>query len=128
MDSYREKQLPEDFLIAHLELHAGNYGGDVMTREICNKIGINYDTEASIIAQYLRGEELISWSSFDRVFLEPKGRKEAERIRDVRDAEVEKRVLTLMYDLGGANHQGTMMIEVLVQELPMPIEELRTYY
>src|ERR1051325_2556571 len=103
MDLAREKKLREDFLVTLWEMHAGNYGGDVSTKQLAERIGIDYDTEASRIGQFLRGEGLISWMSFDRVFLEPKGRLIAEDIVERRYAETELRVLTKIYDLSTKN-------------------------
>jgi hypothetical protein len=82
MDHYREKKLREDYLVALLELHAGNYGADVDNRQVCAKIGIDYNGQATRICQHLRREELVTWTSFDRIALTPKGSREAERIKD----------------------------------------------
>ena len=52
MDFRRQQKLREDFLVTLWELHAGNYGGDQSTKEVCRRIGVDYDTEGSIIGQY----------------------------------------------------------------------------
>jgi pyrimidine deaminase RibD-like protein len=92
MDLRQQKKLREDFLVTLWEMHAGNYGGDQPTREVCKRIGIDYDTEGSIIGQYLRGEELVTRGSFDWISLTPKGRREAERIAESRYAESSERL------------------------------------
>ena len=84
MDLQRQKKLREDFLIALWELHAGNYGGDVSTREVCKKIGIDYDTEGSVIGQYLYKRGWVVWSSFDWMSLTTEGIVEAERLVEER--------------------------------------------
>ncbi|CAN5758700.1 hypothetical protein BH20ACI3_BH20ACI3_24880 [soil metagenome] len=98
MDHYREKKLREDYLIALLDLHAGNYGADVDNRQVCNKIGIEYNGEATRICQYLRREDLVTWSSFERISLTPAGSREAERIRDARFQQKEDRILDELYN------------------------------
>jgi hypothetical protein len=99
MDLRQQKRLRQDYLVTHWEMHGGNYGGDVSNKAICAAIGIDYDTDATIICQFLRGEEFITWSSFESVHLEPKGRLEAERIMEERYAEKETRVLRKIYDM-----------------------------
>lgn len=84
MDLRRQQRLREDFLIALWELHAGNYGGDRSTREVCTRIGIDYDSEGSIIGQYLGKRGLVMWGSFDWMSLTTEGILEAERIVEER--------------------------------------------
>ncbi len=85
MDLQRQKMLREDFLVALWEAHAGNYGGDQSTREVCQKIGIDYDTEGSVIGQYLYKRGFVKWSSFDWVSLTTEGIIEAERLVEERE-------------------------------------------
>jgi len=98
MDHFREKKLREEYLVALLELHNGNYGSDVSNREACAKIGIEYNGEATRICQYLRRENLVTWVSFERIALTPAGSREAERIRDLRFKKKEDRILDELYN------------------------------
>ena len=84
MDLQRQKNLREEFLIALWELHAGNYGGDVSTKEACKRIGIDYDTEGSIIGQYLYKRGFVTWTSFESISLTIEGIIEAERLVEQR--------------------------------------------
>ena len=103
MDLQRQKKLREDFLVTLWEMHDGNYAGDRPTREICMRIGVDYDTEGSIIGQYLYRAGLVQWSSFDWISLTPKGIQEAERIVESRYAARETWVLKKIYELSNQN-------------------------
>ncbi len=109
------------------EMHAGNYGGDRPTKELCQRIGIDYDTEGSIIGQYLRGEDLVTWSSSDWISLTPKGRREAERIVERRYAEEERSVLQKIYDMSGSDHARPVAVPLLVSELGLPDREVSLF-
>ncbi|MCA1576981.1 MAG: hypothetical protein LC794_06410 [Acidobacteria bacterium] len=98
MDHFREKKLREEYLLALLELHNGNYGSDVSNREACAKIGIEYNGEATRICQYLHRENFVTWVSFERIALTPAGTREAERIRDSRFKKKEARILDDLYN------------------------------
>ncbi len=113
MDHYRENKLREDYLVALLELHAGNYGADVDNRSVCEKIGIQYNGEATRICQYLRREELVTWVSFDRISLTPRGSLEAERIRDARFQQKEDRILNELYNARDPNVPTFLTVEQL---------------
>jgi DNA-binding MarR family transcriptional regulator len=103
MDLRQQKKLRDDFLVTVWEMHDGNYGGDQSTRELCQRIGIDFDKEGSIVAQ-LHKDNLVSWAAgFDWISLTPRGIKEAERLVELRYAEKETRVLKKIYDLSGQN-------------------------
>jgi hypothetical protein len=108
-------------------MHAGNYGGDQSTKEVCQRIGIDYDTEGSIIGQYLRGEDLVTWSSFDWISLTPKGRRGAESIVDRRYAEKEHSILQKIYDMSGPDHARPVAVPLLVSELGLPDREVSLF-
>lgn len=124
MDLRQEKIKRENFLVALWELHAGNYGHDVSTKEACQRIGIDYDTEGSIVGQYLYRAGLVKWGSFEWICLTPDGIKEVERIVESRYAEQEDRVLRRIYDMGGVRHMDEVMIDDLVKELRMEYREV----
>jgi serine/threonine protein kinase len=124
MDLRRQQRLREDFLVTLWELHAGNYGGDQSTREVCKRIGVDYDTEGSIIGQFLGKQELVKWSSFEWISLTSDGIREAERIVEERLVAKEFRVLEMIYDLTGTDHSGAVTIDVLVQETALPRDEI----
>jgi Mn-dependent DtxR family transcriptional regulator len=124
MDLRRQKKLREDYLATLWEMHAGNYGADVDNKELCRRIGIDYDTEGTIIAQPLYGEELIKWTSFERVFLLPKGRPEAERIVEQRYAAKETLVLKKIYELSGQNTTKIVGFHELVPATGMTDREV----
>jgi hypothetical protein len=98
MDHFREKKLREEYLLALLELHNGNYGSDVSNKEACAKIGIEYNGEATRICQHLRRENFVTWVSFERIALTPAGSRETERIRDFRFKKKEDRILDELYN------------------------------
>jgi hypothetical protein len=124
MDHYREKKLREDYLVALLELHAGNYGADVDNRQACAKIGINYNGEATRICQHLRREELVTWTSFDRIALTPKGSREAERIRDARFQQKEDRIMDELYNSKDPDF-ATFVVITGLAHLRIAEEEMR---
>jgi hypothetical protein len=124
MDLREEKIKRENFLVALWELHAGNYGHDVSTKEACRRIGIDYETEGHIVGQYLYRAELVKWGSFEWICLTPAGIKEAERIVETRYAETEDRVLRKIYEMGGVRHMDEVMIADLVKELGMDNREV----
>lgn len=124
MDLREEKIKRENFLVALWELHAGNYGHDVSTKEACRRIGIDYETEGHVVGQYLYRAELVKWGSFEWICLTPEGIKEAERIVESRYAETEDRVLRKIYDMGGVRHMDEVMIDALVKELGMDYREV----
>jgi len=115
MDHYRENKLREDYLLALLELHGGDYGADVENRRVCEKIGIEYNGEATRICQHLRREELVTWVSFDRVALTPTGSREAERVRNARYQQKEGRILNELYNARDPDVPTFLTVEHLVQ-------------
>src|SRR5437870_8270188 len=124
MDLRRQKKLREDYLVSLWEMHGGNYGFSPDNKEVCRRIGISYDTEATIICQFLRGEGLISWVSFEGVNLEPKGRAEAERIMEERYSEKETRVLKKIYDMSGQNSTKLVGFQELVSAVGLSDSEV----
>lgn len=124
MDLRLEKKRREDFLVALWAMHAGNYGGDRPTREVCERIGIDYDTDGSKVGQHLRGEGLVTWGSFDWISLTVEGRREAERIVAERHAETEIKVLRKIYDLSQQNTAKPIFLQQLESELRMGWQEV----
>lgn len=124
MDLRQQKRLREDFLVTLWEMHGGNYGGDQSTREVCKRIGVDYDTEGSIIGQYLYRAGMVQWSSFDWISLTPKGIEEAERIVESRYAEKETRVLKKIYELSGQNTVKPVGFHELVPAVGMTDREV----
>jgi Mn-dependent DtxR family transcriptional regulator len=124
MDLRQEKKRREDFLVALWEMHNGNYGGDQPTKELCKKIGVDYDTEGSIIGQYLYRADMVQWSSFEWISLTPKGIMEAERIVELRYAEKETLVLKKIYELSGQNTTKIVGFHELVPALGMTDPEV----
>src|SRR5438270_859475 len=80
MDIREAKRKREQFLLTLYELAEGEANRDVNTKQLAERMGIDYDNEASKIGRYLREEELISWGTFAWIAMTPKGRAEAERI------------------------------------------------
>jgi Mn-dependent DtxR family transcriptional regulator len=120
----RHKKLREDFLVTLWEMHDGNYGGDRPTRELCKKIGADYDSECSSVGQHLRGEGLVIWSGFDWISLTIDGRREAERIVESRYAEKETRVLKAIYELSGQNTTKIVGFHEMVPTVGMSDREV----
>lgn len=127
MDHFREKKLREEYLLALLELHNGNYGSDVSNTEACAKIGIEYNGEATRICQYLRRENFVTWTSFERIALTPAGSREAERIRDMRFKKKENRILDELYNRDNSVPPEIKVITTVeeLEHLKVPENELR---
>ena len=127
MDHFREKKLREEYLLALLELHNGNYGSDVSNREACAKVGIEYNGEATRICQYLHRENFVTWVSFERIALTPAGTREAERIRDFRFKKKEDRILDELYNRYNSVPPDIKVITMIeeFEHLKIPENELR---
>lgn len=124
MDLREEKKRREDFLVTLWEMHGGNYGGDRPTRELCNRIGIDYETDGHIVGQYLYRAELVKWGSFDWISLTPKGIMEAEKIVEQRYAETEIKVLRKIYDLSKQNTAEPVFLHQLEAGLGMGSQQV----
>lgn len=124
MDLQRQKKLRADFLVTLWEMHGGNYGGDRSTKELCGRIGIDYDKEGSIIGLYLYKQGLVQWSSFDWILLTTKGIEEAERIVESRYAVKAQRVLQKIYDMSKGIPGEIVVFESVVKELGMSDDDV----
>lgn len=124
MDLWQEKKRRDDFLVTLLEMHAGNYGGDRPTKELCKTIGLDYDTDCSIVGQYLYKKGFVQWSSFDWISLTTSGIEEAERIVESRYAVKAQRVLKKIYDMSKGLPGEILGFDFLVKELGMTDDEV----
>jgi Mn-dependent DtxR family transcriptional regulator len=125
MNLRQERKRREDFLITLWEMHAGNYGGDQSTKEVCRRIGIDYDTDGSIVGQYLYRAGLVKWASFEWISLTPEGIREAERIVELRYAEKERRVLQKLYDERERRYTNPHQPDELARELNLDLREVQ---
>lgn len=55
---------------------------DIVTQDLANALEIDYGTEASHIGIYLKNEDLVSWTSFKRIYITHKGIKAVEEAID----------------------------------------------
>lgn len=125
MDLAEQERMREAYLIALYKSHAGNYGGDRPNREVCNEAGIDFDTAASTICQYLQRKNFVSWKAgFDWVHLEPEGMFEAERIMKQSYAEKETRVLKTIYEISAQNTVKPVGFHELVPAVGMGDREV----
>src|SRR4030095_14618006 len=83
-----------------------------------------YNGEATRICQHLRREELVTWTSFERIALTPKGSREAERIRDARFQQKEDRIMDELYNLKDPDFTTFVMIAGLAH-LKVAEDEMR---
>jgi hypothetical protein len=123
MDIREAKRKREQFLLTLYELAVGEANRDVNTKQLAERMEIDYDNEASKIGRYLREEELISWGTFAWIAMTPKGRSEAERIMVETYRSKERRVLQKLYDERERKYTNPHQPDELAHELGLELRE-----
>src|SRR6266516_7067623 len=67
-------------LLTLYEMAEGEANREVDTKQLAERMKIDYGDEASKLGRYWHEEAKVDWGSFDRVFLTPTGRATAERL------------------------------------------------
>lgn len=124
MDISGAKRKREEFLLTLYEIAEGDANRDILTKQIAERIGIDYDNEASKIGRYLREEGLVSWGSFEWIAMTHKGRVEAERIMAETYISKERRVLQKLYDERDRRYTNPHEPHELARDLNLDFREV----
>src|SRR5437773_12362214 len=84
------KSKRQQFLVVLYEMADGDADRGVNTKELGERLGIDYDHEAPRIARYWRGQEMVDWGSFDRIFLTARGQSKAEELIEANEQAISK--------------------------------------
>lgn len=79
------KKKREQFLLTVYEMAEGEANREVDTKQLAERLGIDYDKEASKLGRYWREQGMVDWVSFGRVLMTGKGQAKAEELIEAND-------------------------------------------